>query len=114
MLLFFLCFIRKDLNLNFANENYKKIFVENGIVTVVSTIITFILNGLLSSDFKAKLVFWKKENIYPGCRAFTDLLYRDCRIDKFALRQKYGELPIQPQDQNKLWYKMYKKMSLIQ
>jgi len=101
----FLWFVKQDFNFKLFNENLYKYSI-----VIVCSLITFILNGLLPSDFKAILVFWKKENPYPGYRAFTDFLNKESyRIDKSVLIEKYGELPTQHQEQNKLWYKMYKK-----
>ena len=36
----------------------------------------------------------------------------DARIDRKKLKEIYGALPKNPSEQNKLWYKIYKKNSL--
>lgn len=103
----YLCFVlNKDFNFDFINETYK--VINNSIIAIFSTLITFILNGLLTSNFKATLVFWKTKNSYPGFRIFTKHMYKDCRIDRAILIKKYGELPVEPREQNKLWYKIFK------
>lgn len=106
-ILFIAVILNKDFN--FINEIYKNIFLGEGVLVALSTIATFILNGLLSSKFKTKLVFWRRNNIYPACRVFTDLIYEDDRIDNSILVNKHGELPNDPKYQNSLWYQIYKK-----
>ena len=54
------------------------------------------------------LAFWRIKNVYPGCRIFTKIINQDPRIDKDILIQMYGELPVDPVMQNKLWYRIYK------
>lgn len=91
------------------NEIYNSYFAKSGIVLTSASFVVFILNGLITPDFKAKLVFWQKNNVYPGFRVFTDLLVKDPRIDKAILEKAYGELPKMPIEQNQLWYKIYKR-----
>lgn len=74
-----------------------------------SGILAIILNGILSSNAKAILVFWRVRNPLPGCRAFTHILVSDPRIDPTVLRGRLGELPTDPDAQNRLWYRIYKK-----
>jgi hypothetical protein len=75
----------------------------------VAFAITTILNGLLSSDAKARLIFWRWRNPLPGCRAFSHYLTRDPRIDFGALERALGTLPTEPAAQNALWYqRIYK------
>jgi hypothetical protein len=92
-----------------ANYIYNNLFVKSSIVFVGATVIIFLLNGLLTSDFKARLVFWRRENAYPGTRIFTDLMDKDYRIDRSVLEKSYGTLPVDPKSQNQLWYKIFKK-----
>ncbi|MDK2800010.1 MAG: hypothetical protein PWQ70_1629 [Clostridiales bacterium] len=100
----------KIFDLGHINETYKGLLIKNGIIASTSTLITFILNGLLPSNVKVMLAFWRIKNAYPGCRIFTKLIAKDPRIDKDILAQMYGELPIDPVMQNKLWYQIFKSM----
>jgi len=105
----FLCiFLGKDISFNNINEAYKSLTVKDGFLVAVSTLITFVLNGLLTSNMKYVLVFWRLKYPLPGCRVFSELINKDCRIDKNVLIEKYGTLPVEPEAQNKLWYKIYK------
>lgn len=52
-----------------------------------------VLNGLIGSEWKAILVFWRLRNALPGCRAFSELAHRDPRVDLEALNAQFSELP---------------------
>ncbi len=98
-----------NLPISEINVLYNEYYANSGLVLVSSYLIVFVLNGVLSSDLKAKLVFWRTTYVYPGFRVFTELSSKDSRIDKAELERKYGILPTIPKNQNQLWYKMYKK-----
>lgn len=95
-------------NLTNLNNIYS-VILESSIVMSTSIVITIVLNNLITSDFKAKIVFWKIKDPLPGCRIFTKLINKDNRIDIELLKEKYGELPKKPSEQNKLWYRIYTK-----
>lgn len=69
-----------------------------------------VLNGLLSADVKARLVwFWRRRNVLPGHRAFSHYAKNDPRIDLANLKKAYGStLPVDPATQNRGWYRLYK------
>lgn len=75
----------------------------------IAPLLLFLLNGIISSHQKAVLVFWKLKNPLPGSEAFSKLSKSDTRIDRAKLKDVYGSLPKNPTEQNKLWYKIYKK-----
>jgi hypothetical protein len=76
-----------------------------GFALIVSTV----LNGLISADNKARLVFLRWHNALPGHRAFSEYAISDPRIDLAALTKLYGAaLPVDPKEQNRTWYRMYK------
>ncbi|WP_426480180.1 hypothetical protein [Chryseobacterium sp. R2ACT005] len=77
----------------------------------IAPILLFLLNGLLTSHQKAILVFWKLNDPLPGSIAFSKLCIKDSRIDIKSLKSKYGQFPRKNSEQNKLWYKLYKKNS---
>ena len=98
-----------NLSISDINVFYNEYYANSGLVLVSTFLIVFVLNGVLTSDLKAKLVFWRITYVYPGFRAFTELCSKDSRIDKAELERKYGELPTIPKKQNQLWYKIFKK-----
>jgi hypothetical protein len=75
----------------------------------LALIVTTILNGLLSADTKARLVFLRWHNALPGHRAFSQYARFDPRIDFARLTKIHGSaLPIDPPEQNRVWYRLYK------
>ena len=77
----------------------------------VALIVATVLSGLLSSDTKARLVFLRWRHALPGHRAFSVHAGRDPRIDVAALEKIHGgTLPVDPAEQNRAWYRMYKTM----
>lgn len=76
-----------------------------GAVAVLS-----ILNGLISADWKARLVFLRWTDALPGCHAFSVHAQSDPRVDVGALERMLGELPTDPQEQNKTWYRLYRSV----
>lgn len=88
------------------------ILILKGIGASIAPLLLFLFNGLMSSNQKAILVFWKLKDPLPGSEAFSKLSKEDTRIDRKKLKKIYGALPKKPSEQNKLWYKIYKKNSL--
>lgn len=69
-----------------------------------------VVNGLLSAEAKARLVFWRWSNPLPGSFAFSRYAQRDARIDAAALRRVVGEWPPDSRQQNAVWYRLYKSV----
>lgn len=77
----------------------------------VALIVATVLNGLLSADAKARVVFLRWHYALPGHRAFSEHAARDPRIDVAALKKIHGgPLPTDPVEQNRTWYRMYKSI----
>jgi hypothetical protein len=83
--------------------------IESIVLSALFYIGTVVICGLLSSNLKYILIFWRWQNPLPGTRAFTHLMSKDPRIDTKILEERYAPLPTDPTDQNRLWYKLYKK-----
>lgn len=94
-----------------SNE-FNILFILKGLGVSIAPLLLFIFNGLISSNQKAILVFWKLKNPLPGSEAFSKLSKKDTRIDREKLKEIYGILPKKPSEQNRLWYKIYKKNCL--
>lgn len=69
-----------------------------------------VLNSQLSPDTKARIIFARYRNPLPGARAFTELGPADPRVDMAKLEQKLGPLPIEPVEQNRTWYGLYRSI----
>jgi hypothetical protein len=74
-------------------------------------ILAGVVNGLLSSDSKARIVFWRWSNPLPGSFAFSHYAERDPRINIGNLKKKVGRFPSTPREQNARWYKLYRSVS---
>ena len=85
------------------------VIIDSALLMVVASLATYILTEFLSDDTKAILVFLRVSNPLPGCRAFSNYAVTDPRVDPAVLQKKWGELPTDPIEQNRLWYKMLKK-----
>ncbi len=95
-------------NIDVILSDFKSILTIRTLGLLIAPLILFIVNGLLTPEIKASLVFWKAKNALPGCRSFSVLAKKDNRIDIKRLSELYGPLPVRSQKQNKLWYKIYK------
>jgi len=69
-----------------------------------------IINALLSSDTKARIIFTRWKDPLPGCRAFSKYGLRDHRVNMQHLESKHGPLPTEPREQNVVWYKLYRSI----
>lgn len=86
------------------------ISVKDGIIALIVPIVTFVLDGLISSDTKARIVYWKCRHPLPASRAFSIHLPSEPRADPKRLDGKWGPFPNDPGKQNRLWYKIYRSV----
>jgi len=105
---FWTIIVIKDISLSKIETILSSFSLQKGALAVLLPLLTVILNGTLPNNLKAILVFWEIRNPLPGSRVFTDLALKDPRIDLDKIKQKYGNLPTLPSEQNRLWYKIYK------
>jgi hypothetical protein len=94
-------------------EGLRAIFTDaqNLLPVGVALVVATVLNGLLSADTKARLVFLRWRHALPGHRAFSKHAPRDPRIDLASLEKVHGAaLPADPLEQNRAWYRLYKTM----
>lgn len=88
---------------------WTQVTAKNGIIAVCIPLVTIVLAGLPNDISKARLVFWRWRQPLPGTRVFSELISTDPRIDVAALKKGIGKFPRAPQEQNALWYKLYRK-----
>ncbi|RQD68269.1 MAG: hypothetical protein D5S00_09060 [Tindallia sp. MSAO_Bac2] len=81
----------------------------SGIGLIFASIVGLLINGILKTDYKNIMVFWKVKQPLPSYRVFSHLAKNDHRIDYDELNTKYNPLPVKPELQSKLWYKLLKK-----
>lgn len=78
------------------------------LISLTLPLATLVLDGIVPSEFKAVLVYWKWKNALPGHEAFTVHGTKDSRFDMRALEERHGPLPKEPAEQNQLWYELSK------
>jgi hypothetical protein len=94
--------------INFKEFDWQEFVTGRGIWLIIIPLVLFIINGLISSDQKAIITFWRIKNPLPACRAFSIFAKKDDRIDFNKLESTYSPLPETAKEQNSLWYKIYK------
>jgi len=88
---------------------FSKVNAEKGFLAVMAPLLAFTLSNVIDANKKAVLVFWKIKSPLPGCRAFTDIGPKDPRVDMNLLKDKLNVVPIEPAEQNRIWYRLYKE-----
>lgn len=96
------------LNFNEIKNIFKDEFYK-GTIILILPILSVVLNGVLPNSIKEFLVFWRFKNRLPGYMAFSKYAKNDARIDLNILKEKHPELKNENLDENKIWYKIYKK-----
>ncbi len=79
----------------------------------VLPIVVLLLMNVMSSNFKAMLVYWKPYGWLPGCEAFTKYGPADHRVDMVQLKKNAGAWTDEPKEQNSKGYKLYKQVETI-
>jgi len=82
--------------------------LKNPVISLAFYIFVPILTYILPSKWKHCLVYLRWHYPLPGNRVFSDILDKDERLSRQDLVNEFGELPISAEDQNALWYKIYK------
>jgi len=76
---------------------------------------SIVLEGIISSEIKAHIIFFRIKNPLPGTRAFSEIAEKDLRINIESLKKLFsGKLPQKPAEQNKVWYNLFRKYSSSQ
>jgi len=94
------------------NELLSKLKSPSGFFPILAFPFAIILEGIIYSDLKAILVFWRFKNPLPGHQAFSVIALKDPRINMKKLESLFPDgLPQEPSDQNSKWYKLYRQFS---
>jgi hypothetical protein len=94
----------------FASLSIGSIATLRSVAAILLPVVPLLLTNVISQLGKARLVFWRWRHPYPGSRAFSHYIYRDDRINREKLRRNIGEFPTDPQQQNSLWYQLYRRV----
>ena len=107
-LLVFVAFSGSDVLRAILARQWTELVDLKHVLILALPLATLILDGIVTSDFKAVLVYWKWRNPLPAHEAFTVHGRKDSRVDIKALEEEHGPLPTDPAEQNQLWYKLSK------
>ena len=107
-LLVFVAFSGSDVLRAILARQWTELVDLKHVMSLALPLATLILDGIVTSDFKAVLVYWKWRNPLPAREAFTVHGRKDNRVDMKALEEEHGPLPNDPAEQNQLWYKLSK------
>lgn len=100
--------VGRQLTYSSVEHIWQWVATKDGLIAICVPLTTIVMNGLLGDMAKARLVFWRWLNPLPGCRAFSELMNTDPRIDAQVLKAKHAPIPQDPREQNSLWYGLYK------
>ena len=106
---FFTLLVSKSFSAGAVDESWHRVTAKDGLLAAIMPILAIVLSGVFSDTWKARLVFWRWHDPLPGCRVFSELLATDYRIEKTRLAKKLGEYPQEADEQNALWFSLYKK-----
>lgn len=76
-----------------------------GLIVVAS----LLLLGIINPNWRDRIIHWRWRDPLPGCRAFTDIGPQSSHVNMPELEGRYGSLPIECSEQNKLFYKIYRR-----
>lgn len=77
-----------------------------GLIVIAS----LVLLGLIPPNWRDRIIHLRWHNPLPGCRAFTSIGPAASHVDMNCLSARLGQLPSDPAEQNKLFYKIYKPL----
>lgn len=77
----------------------------------IIAIARLVLLGLIPPGLRDRLVHWRWRHPLPGARAFSKIGPADPRVDMTALSKRCGGFPSEPEEQNRLYYSLYRSCS---
>jgi len=96
-----------------TNTTTTQLGIYRALGAVVLPIFVLLLTNVLSSNFKAMLVYWKPYGWVPGREAFTKFGPADHRVDMAQLKKHVGAWVEDPKEQNSKWYRLYKQVETV-
>lgn len=94
--------------INSKDFDWQEFVTGRGTWLLTIPLVLFIINGLISSDHKSVITFWRVKNPLPACRSFSVYAKKDDRVDFSKLESAHSPLPQTAKEQNSLWYNIYK------
>ena len=107
-LFFFVLFSSEDITTAIQLQQFEGLISPKAVLGLVLAFATLVLDGIVSADTKAILVYWRLRNPLPGGEAFTKHGPADARVDMRSLERMFGPFPVPANEQNQLWYRLFK------
>jgi hypothetical protein len=107
--LFWVVLVLRVFDLGAIEAGWRRMTSLDTVIMGALPLFAVVALGLIGSHLKAVLVFWRPKYPLPGCRAFTRLGPKDPRVDLALITREQGELPSEPLEQNRLWFKLFRK-----
>ena len=107
-LIFFVLFSGEDMITAIHLGQFEGLISLKALLGLVLPLVTLVLDGIVSADAKAILVYWRLRDPLPGSQAFTKHGPADPRVDMESLERVYGSFPAPANEQNQLWYRIFK------
>jgi hypothetical protein len=84
---------------------------DHATVAAIMAVAGTLFQDLIPKPFKEFLVFYRLRNRLPAHRCFTDQMLNNSRVSRDKIQDLAELVALEPADQNKAWYKMYKPLS---
>ena len=107
-LVFFVLFSNEDMITAIQLWQFEGLITSKVVLGLVLPFVTLVLDGIVPADIKVSLVYCRLNYPLPGSQAFTKYGPADPRVDMRSLERAYGPFPVLPNDQNQLWYRLFK------
>lgn len=107
-LAFFVAFCSEHTITTIQLRQFEELITPKAALSLVLPFVTLVLDGIVSADIKAILVYWRLRNPLPGSQAFTKHGPADSRVVMRSLEREYGPFPVAVNEQNQLWYRLFK------
>lgn len=107
-LFLFVLFSSEDMLSAIQLQQFERLISPKAVLGLALPLVTLVLDKIIPADTKAILVYWRIENPLPGSHAFTKHGPADTRVDMKSLERVHGPFPVAADQQNQLWYKLFK------
>lgn len=76
-----------------------------GLIVIAS----LLLLGMINPNWRDRIIHWRWRDPLPGCRAFTGIGPQSSHVNMAVIDAHFGPLPTECDEQNKLFYKIYRE-----
>ena len=88
---------------------FRLLTLNTGLCVAGGAVFTLLINHSMPRWIKEIVVHLRVKDVQPACRAFSKRILKDKRIDVNALQKILGTFPTVADEQNRLWYRLFKQ-----